>query len=88
MALKLALEFSRIVNLFRESNIDTPRIRVGMEVGPVIAGIVGKKKFAYDCMLSFHSCMLHLLTLNQLGWFEAVNEAAKLEVNGMEDMCT
>lgn len=50
--MNLAIEFSRIVNLFtgrEDGNKEVPRIRVGIEVGPVIGGVVGKKKFAYDC---------------------------------------
>ena len=32
----------------REKNLETWEIRIGVHIGPVVAGVVGKKKYAYD----------------------------------------
>ena len=52
--MNLAMEMNRIVTsgVFADGKV-TPRLRVGIEVGPVVAGIIGRKKFSYDCTSSF-----------------------------------
>lgn len=35
-------------SLRREKDLETWQIRIGVHVGPVVAGVVGKKKYAYD----------------------------------------
>jgi class 3 adenylate cyclase len=42
-------EYVRKMNLYREKKGLNPwEIRIGIHVGPVVAGVVGKKKYAYD----------------------------------------
>ncbi len=46
-----ALEIAEFVNEFKKSDPDAMNrfdIRIGINTGPVVAGVVGKKKFAYD----------------------------------------
>ena len=44
----LALEMQQAVTRFNEEHNYNLRIRIGIHTGPVIAGVIGIKKFAYD----------------------------------------
>jgi class 3 adenylate cyclase len=44
----LALEMQQAVTKFNEEHNYNLRIRIGIHTGPVIAGVIGIKKFAYD----------------------------------------
>ena len=44
----LALEMQRVILRHNHENGQALQIRVGIHSGPVIAGVIGKKKFAYD----------------------------------------
>lgn len=51
MAVKLAKQFYRIVQEFNFPRVNKKlTIRIGIAAGPMVAGIIGKKKYAYDCM--------------------------------------
>lgn len=43
-----ALEIMRQLDILRESNPRIPNIRAWVNSWPVVAGVIGKKKFAYD----------------------------------------
>jgi class 3 adenylate cyclase len=45
---RLALEFLKIISEEGYSDITGFDIRIGIHTGPVVAGVVGTKKFAYD----------------------------------------
>jgi adenylate cyclase len=47
-AILASMEMIRVVEELRASNTDGWRIRIGVHVGPVIAGVVGIDKFAFD----------------------------------------
>ncbi len=44
----MALDMQNAVNKFNEENNQSFRIRIGISTGPVVAGVIGLKKFAYD----------------------------------------
>ena len=45
----MALEMIRsIIKINNESNLMELGIRIGIHSGPVVAGVIGKNKFAYD----------------------------------------
>jgi adenylate cyclase len=44
----LALEFQKQVTRFNEQYGTTFRIRIGIHTGPLVAGVIGRKTFAYD----------------------------------------
>ena len=44
----MALDMQSVINRINARNETNLRIRVGINTGPVIAGIIGKKKFIYD----------------------------------------
>lgn len=50
--IRVALEFQEYISLFRrlkkQEGIDFPDIRIGLHTGPVVAGIIGVTKTAYD----------------------------------------
>ena len=43
-----ALEMLKAVRLFNEQYQTSIQLRIGIATGPVIAGVIGRKKFAYD----------------------------------------
>ena len=44
----LALEFQQQVGKFNQQYGTTFRIRIGVHTGPLVAGVIGRKSFAYD----------------------------------------
>jgi class 3 adenylate cyclase len=44
----MALEMIRRVDEYRRRTGESVRIRIGVGTGPVVAGVIGKKKFIYD----------------------------------------
>lgn len=45
---EMALAMQRVTRDFGESLGESIRVRVGMHSGPVVAGVIGKRKFIYD----------------------------------------
>ncbi len=44
----MALDMQRAINQFRTNEGDFFRLRIGINTGPVVAGVIGIKKFSYD----------------------------------------
>ncbi|MBD2568220.1 adenylate/guanylate cyclase domain-containing protein [Anabaena lutea] len=44
----MALDMQQAVTLFNQEQNQSFRIRIGISTGPVVAGVIGLKKFAYD----------------------------------------
>jgi adenylate cyclase len=50
-AIRLAVELYSIAANYSFPLVnDKFQVRIGIATGPVIAGIIGKKKYSYDCM--------------------------------------
>ncbi|PTY06758.1 hypothetical protein DB346_00395 [Verrucomicrobia bacterium LW23] len=47
-ALRLALGLLTIIQNFNEANGTELDLRIGLNTGPVVAGVIGKRKFSYD----------------------------------------
>jgi len=47
-AAKMALAIQRVSKIFRTASGDSIQLRIGLHTGPVTAGVIGTKKFAYD----------------------------------------
>jgi class 3 adenylate cyclase len=45
---EMALEMQESVMKYRTSDGETLRLRIGIDIGPVVAGVIGRKKFTYD----------------------------------------
>jgi adenylate cyclase len=45
---ELALEMTRELEQFNEQYDTSLRIRIGISTGPVVAGVIGRKRFSYD----------------------------------------
>jgi class 3 adenylate cyclase len=45
---EMALEMQEMVAGYRTSLGETLRLRIGIDVGPVVAGVIGRRKFTYD----------------------------------------
>ncbi len=45
---RLALHMCRYIENFREINGKRLQIRIGIHSGPIVAGVIGKKKFAFE----------------------------------------
>jgi adenylate cyclase len=44
----MALDMQRTIDQFKVGNDKPLRIRIGINVGPVVAGVIGQRKFSYD----------------------------------------
>lgn len=47
-AMQMALEMQRFIKTMQDPTGKDVRIRIGIHSGPVVAGVIGRKKFAYD----------------------------------------
>ncbi|TGK02012.1 guanylate cyclase [Leptospira selangorensis] len=47
-AMKMAIEMQKFVKTLHDPSGNPLRMRIGIHSGPVVAGVIGKKKFAYD----------------------------------------
>ncbi|MGJ4788223.1 adenylate/guanylate cyclase domain-containing protein [Leptospira koniambonensis] len=47
-AMKMAVEMQKFVKTLHDPSGKPLRMRIGIHSGPVVAGVIGKKKFAYD----------------------------------------
>jgi PAS domain S-box-containing protein len=47
-AAEMALAMQQVVQQFKYNSGDPIQLRIGIHTGPVVAGVIGKKKFAYD----------------------------------------
>lgn len=45
---EMALEMQEVVAGYRTSLGETLRLRIGIDIGPVVAGVIGRQKFTYD----------------------------------------
>jgi len=45
---EMALEMQDMVAGYRSSLGETLRLRIGIDIGPVVAGVIGRRKFSYD----------------------------------------
>lgn len=48
LIVKMAIAMQKEVTLFNKRNHTDINIRIGINTGPVVAGVIGKKKFIYD----------------------------------------
>lgn len=46
--LEMAIEMLEVIKDFKQPNGTPYQLRIGINTGPVIAGVIGKKKFSYD----------------------------------------
>jgi class 3 adenylate cyclase len=46
--LEMAVEMQRLVAGYRTTVGSELRLRIGIDIGPVVAGVIGEKKFTYD----------------------------------------
>ncbi len=45
---EMAMEMQRLIASFATSSGAVLRLRIGIDIGPVVAGVIGEKKFTYD----------------------------------------
>lgn len=74
---RAALEFQRAMEYFKAERIRTGRnyfeLRIGIHTGPVVAGVVGVKKFAFDIWGD---------TVNIASRLEASSEVGRVNISG------
>ncbi|PJZ57187.1 adenylate/guanylate cyclase domain-containing protein [Leptospira barantonii] len=47
-AMRMAIEMQRFIKALRDPTGNVLKMRIGIHSGPVVAGVIGRKKFAYD----------------------------------------
>lgn len=47
-AMQLAIEMQRFIKTLKDPSGNILKMRIGIHSGPVVAGVIGRKKFAYD----------------------------------------
>lgn len=47
-AMHMAIEMQRFIKTLRDPSGNVLKMRIGIHSGPVVAGVIGRKKFAYD----------------------------------------
>ncbi|MFB5652332.1 adenylate/guanylate cyclase domain-containing protein [Leptospira wolffii] len=47
-AMQMAIEMQKFVRTLKDPSGNPMKMRIGIHSGPVVAGVIGKKKFAYD----------------------------------------
>lgn len=72
-AARAALEIQSYIKRRQQAEEDTFEIRMGLHSGPVVAGIVGAKKFAYDIWGD---------TVNTAARMETSSEPGKINISG------
>ena len=76
-AVKAGLDMQRFINEFglgnKIQNLPVFEVRIGIHTGPLVAGVVGLKKFAYDIWGD---------TVNLASRMEQHSEAGKVNVSG------
>jgi len=45
---EMAIEMQNVMRIYRQNRICDFNLRIGINAGPVVAGIIGSKKFSYD----------------------------------------
>jgi adenylate cyclase len=45
---EMALEMRELLTGYRTSSGETLSLRIGIDIGPVVAGVIGRRKFTYD----------------------------------------
>ncbi|MCB1178234.1 MAG: FIST C-terminal domain-containing protein, partial [Leptospiraceae bacterium] len=68
----LALDMLDIINDYRHNGYEFLNIRIGLHKGPIVAGVLGSKKFAYDLWGD---------TVNIASRMESSGEAGKIQVS-------
>jgi class 3 adenylate cyclase len=66
-AAALALDLIKTTEKFNAQYKTSVRIRIGLSAGPVIAGVIGQKRFAYDLWGSTVNMAFHLERLSEAG---------------------
>lgn len=68
----MSLDIKKALNDFNKLNSETVRLRIGIHSGPAVAGVIGKKKFAYDIWGD---------TVNTASRMEAYGEPGEIHVS-------
>jgi class 3 adenylate cyclase len=71
----LALAMHTAVSEFQWPNGESVRMRSGIDVGPVVAGVIGKKKFAYDIWGDVVNTANRLQTMSRPGHIHVSGDA-------------
>lgn len=71
---RMALDMQEVIRLFNEVHRTQLAIRVGIHTGPVVAGIIGRRKFSYDLWGD---------TVNLASRMESHGQAGEIQVSEM-----